>query len=187
MEQRNKLTLIEVWRPCLAVYRRGRRPCLAVYMQSRRPCLAVYMRGRRRLTLTFQPLLGQPPQQGAAVLAEGGALVVVHLEAVRHVDLEAFLMYLQNKNQSAARHNGQKPEPEQNQNQNQNELTMVSLLFTADPVHLAMTLSMHFLWMAALHSGRHTETRGTETWRTPPQDGRLLMHHGKHGDSRLHW
>lgn len=32
--------------------------------------------------------------------------------------------------------------------------TMVSLLLMADPVHLAMILSMHFLWMAALHSER---------------------------------
>lgn len=30
--------------------------------------------------------------------------------------------------------------------------TSVSLLLTAEPVQLAMTLSMHFLWMAALHS-----------------------------------
>ncbi len=35
--------------------------------------------------------------------------------------------------------------------------TMVSLLFTAEPVHLAMTLSIHFLWMAALHSGKKRE------------------------------
>lgn len=30
--------------------------------------------------------------------------------------------------------------------------TMVSRLLIADPVHLAITLSMHFLWIAALHS-----------------------------------
>lgn len=29
---------------------------------------------------------------------------------------------------------------------------MVSLLLIADPVHLAITLSIHFLWIAALHS-----------------------------------
>lgn len=34
-------------------------------------------------------------------------------------------------------------------------LTIVSLLFIAEPVHLAITLSMHFLWIAALHSKRH--------------------------------
>lgn len=31
-------------------------------------------------------------------------------------------------------------------------ITIVSLLLMAEPVHLAITLSMHFLWMAALHS-----------------------------------
>lgn len=35
-------------------------------------------------------------------------------------------------------------------------VTIVSLLLMAEPVHLAITLSMHFLWMAALHSERHT-------------------------------
>lgn len=30
--------------------------------------------------------------------------------------------------------------------------TSVSLLLTAEPVHLAMTFSMHFLCIAALHS-----------------------------------
>lgn len=34
------------------------------------------------------------PEQAAAVVAEGGAHVVVHLEAVRHVDLEALLLEL---------------------------------------------------------------------------------------------
>lgn len=31
-------------------------------------------------------------------------------------------------------------------------LTIVSLLLAAVPVHLPMILSIHFLWMAALHS-----------------------------------
>lgn len=37
--------------------------------------------------------------------------------------------------------------------------TIVSLLLMAEPVHLAMTLSMHFLWMAALHSKRQNDER----------------------------
>lgn len=37
-------------------------------------------------------------------------------------------------------------------------LTIVSLLFMAEPVHLAITLSMHFLWIAALHSKRQRIT-----------------------------
>lgn len=37
--------------------------------------------------------------------------------------------------------------------------TIVSLLLMAEPVHLAITLSMHFLWMAALHSKRHKDDR----------------------------
>lgn len=36
--------------------------------------------------------------------------------------------------------------------------TSVSLLLTAEPVHLAMTLSMHFLWMAALHSKKQADS-----------------------------
>ena len=58
------------------------------------------------LTLTFEALLGQAPQQGAAVLAEGGALVVVHLEAVRHVDLEAFFVDLNGHDAGDTEHTG---------------------------------------------------------------------------------
>lgn len=46
------------------------------------------------LTLTFEPLLGEPPQQSAAVFTEGRTLVVVDFEPVRHVDLEALLVDL---------------------------------------------------------------------------------------------
>lgn len=49
------------------------------------------------LTLTFEPLPGQAPQQGATVFTEGGTLVVVHLEPVRHVDLEALLVNLRQR------------------------------------------------------------------------------------------
>lgn len=52
---------------------------------------------RLSLTLTFEPLAGQAPQQGAAVFTEGGTLVVVHLEPVRHVDLKALLVNLQQR------------------------------------------------------------------------------------------
>lgn len=47
------------------------------------------------LTLTFEPLLGEPPQQSTAVFAEGGTFVVVDFEPVGHVDLEALLVDLQ--------------------------------------------------------------------------------------------
>lgn len=57
--------------------------------------------------------------------------------------------------------------------------TSVSLLLTAEPVHLAMTLSMHFLWMAALHS------EGTKTRPELKSGGRTPG--GGNGYSRLHW
>lgn len=47
------------------------------------------------LTLTFQPLPGQTPQQRPTVLTERGALIVVHLKPVWHVNLEALLVDLQ--------------------------------------------------------------------------------------------
>lgn len=40
------------------------------------------------LTFTVQPLLDDPPQQRATVVAEGGRLVVVDVELVRDVDAE---------------------------------------------------------------------------------------------------
>lgn len=46
------------------------------------------------LTLTFEPLLGEPPQQSATVFTEGRTLVVVDFKPVRHVDLEALLVDL---------------------------------------------------------------------------------------------
>lgn len=39
------------------------------------------------------------------------------------------------------------------------KLTIVSLLFAAVPVHLPIILSMHFLWIAALHSAETTTKR----------------------------
>ena len=45
-------------------------------------------------TFTFEPLFHQAPQQAATVVTEGGAHVVVVLEAVRHVNLEALLLEL---------------------------------------------------------------------------------------------
>lgn len=51
---------------------------------------------------------------------------------------------------------------------------MVSRLLIADPVHLAITLSMHFLWIAALHSEKELRviykfwwSRNKLTQRTP--------------------
>lgn len=43
------------------------------------------------LTFTVQPLLDDPPQQRAAVVAEGGRLVVVDVELVRDVDAESLV------------------------------------------------------------------------------------------------
>lgn len=54
----------------------------------------------RGLTVTLQPLPCQAPEQGATVLTERGALVVVHFEAVGHVDLEPLLVELQDKSQA---------------------------------------------------------------------------------------
>lgn len=147
------------------------------------------------LTLTFESLLGEPPQQSPAVFAEGGALVVVDLEPVGHVDLEALLVDLRHKTPhrttsspesgSAQRKPETLPVPKQrvaglsiffftllyilheeakreavDKKKSARcsepsgaqmsstcipELTIVSLLLMADPVHLARTLSMHFL------------------------------------------
>lgn len=47
------------------------------------------------LTFTVQPLLDYPPQQRAAVVAEGGRLVVVDVELVRDVDAESLVCGLQ--------------------------------------------------------------------------------------------
>lgn len=47
------------------------------------------------LTFTVQPLLDDPPQQRAAVVAEGGQLVVVDVELVRDVDAESLVYGLQ--------------------------------------------------------------------------------------------
>lgn len=46
----------------------------------------------------MQPLLDYPPQQGAAVVTEGGRLVVVDIELVRDVDAEALGYRLRRKN-----------------------------------------------------------------------------------------
>lgn len=45
-------------------------------------------------TFTLEALLDDSPQEASAVVAEGGTHVVVGLEAVRHVDLEALLLEL---------------------------------------------------------------------------------------------
>lgn len=47
------------------------------------------------LTFTVQPLLDYPPQQRAAVVAEGGRLVVVDVELVRDVYAESLVYGLQ--------------------------------------------------------------------------------------------
>ena len=40
------------------------------------------------LTITLQSLSDNAPEQGAAQAAEGGPLVIVNFEPVRHVDTE---------------------------------------------------------------------------------------------------
>lgn len=47
-----------------------------------------------RLTFTLEALLDYSPQEASAVVAEGGAHVVVGLEAVWHVDFETLLLEL---------------------------------------------------------------------------------------------
>lgn len=47
------------------------------------------------LTLTFEPLLGEPPQQSTTVFTESGTFVVVDFKPVGHVDLETLLVDLQ--------------------------------------------------------------------------------------------
>jgi len=50
---------------------------------------------KRHFTFTFEALLVEAPEQTATVVTESGALVVMLLEAMRHVDLEALLLELQ--------------------------------------------------------------------------------------------
>jgi len=45
-------------------------------------------------TFTFESLFDQPPEQAAAVVTEGRAHVVVNFEAMRHVNVETFLLKL---------------------------------------------------------------------------------------------
>lgn len=45
-------------------------------------------------TFTFESLFDQPPEQAATVVTEGGAHVVVNFEAMRHVNVETFLLKL---------------------------------------------------------------------------------------------
>lgn len=57
------------------------------------------MEGQSCLTLTFESLPGESPQQRPAVLAKGWTLVVVDFEPVRHVDFEALLVHLKRTTQ----------------------------------------------------------------------------------------
>lgn len=50
-----------------------------------------------RLTFTFKALFVETPQQTTTVVAECGALVVIELEAMRHINLEAFFLELHTK------------------------------------------------------------------------------------------
>lgn len=46
------------------------------------------------LTFTVQPLSDNAPQQRAAVVTEGGRLVVVYVELVRYIDAETLVYRL---------------------------------------------------------------------------------------------
>lgn len=48
-----------------------------------------------RLTFTFKALSVETPQQTATVVTECGALVVIVLEAMRHINLKALFLELQ--------------------------------------------------------------------------------------------
>lgn len=61
------------------------------------------------------------PRQGPALLAEGWAFIIIDFESVWHVNFEPLLW------------------------------NMISQLLIADSVHLAITLSIHLLWIASLH------------------------------------
>lgn len=52
-----------------------------------------------RLTFTFKALSVETPQQTATVVTERGALVVIVLEAMRHINLKAFFLELQTHRQ----------------------------------------------------------------------------------------
>lgn len=47
------------------------------------------------LTFTFKALSVETPQQAATVVTERGALVVIVLEAMRHINIEALFLELQ--------------------------------------------------------------------------------------------
>lgn len=50
-----------------------------------------------KLTVTLEALPRQAPEQGPTVLTEGGALVIVDLKSVWHVDFEPLLVELKGK------------------------------------------------------------------------------------------
>lgn len=65
------------------------------------------------LTLTFEPLPGEPPQQSPTVFAECGTFVVVDSKPVGHVDLEALLVDLQYMQQQKFRFRRAKKQSQQ--------------------------------------------------------------------------
>ena len=60
----------------------------------RRPHITLYKQNIA-FTFTFKALFVETPQQTATVFTEGGALVVIVLEAMRHINLEALFLELQ--------------------------------------------------------------------------------------------
>lgn len=66
-------------------------------------CFTLEKQKKCEPTFTLEALSVQAPQQTAAVVAEGGTLVVVGLEAMRHVNLEALLLELRTSTQPSTR------------------------------------------------------------------------------------
>lgn len=64
------------------------------FLKLRIHLLEVFCLGSPRLTITLQPLLGQAPQQGPAVLTERRAFVIVDFKSMRHVNFEPLLVEL---------------------------------------------------------------------------------------------
>lgn len=69
--------------------------CEAWHKGVERQILLDIVNEQFRFTFTFQALLVKTPEQAAAVVTEGGALVVVVLKAMWHVNLKALFLELQ--------------------------------------------------------------------------------------------
>lgn len=111
------------------------------------------------LTLTLQSLLDETPQQTPTVVAKGGTHVVVGLKAMWHVNFKTLLLKL-NLHPNIQPHHCVIGMIHLNSLHTEDvSHTIVSRLLAAVPVHLPMILSIHFLWIAALHSVKTKEPK----------------------------